>query len=216
MRFISPSILAADPGRLSNEAEAIASAGADWLHLDVMDGHFVPNITYGPWIVELAKKAVNIPLDAHLMVSDPLFWAPIFAQKGAHYVSVHLEATVHLHKVLSSIRDLGVKSGVAINPATPIGNLVPALPWLDLIIVMGVNPGFAGQPFIPETVSRVKELKGLLEDKGAKEILIEVDGGVTDQNAKALWDAGADALVSGSFLFKSSDKAATIKDLRKA
>ncbi|MDR2352544.1 MAG: ribulose-phosphate 3-epimerase [Deltaproteobacteria bacterium] len=213
MTLISPSILAADTGRFREEAQAVEGAGADWLHLDIMDGHFVPNITFGPWIVQMAKKAVKIPLDAHLMVSDPLVWGPIFAEAGADYVSIHVETTPHLHKALTSIKDKGAKAGVAINPTTPCVFLEPLLPYIDLIIVMGVNPGFAGQPFIPETTGKVRQIAALLKNR-APNILLEVDGGVTDQNARDLGLAGATALVSGSHLFKSLDYGATIRDLK--
>ncbi|MDR1166150.1 MAG: ribulose-phosphate 3-epimerase [Deltaproteobacteria bacterium] len=213
MTLIAPSLLSADPGRLAEEASAVASAGADWLHLDVMDGNFVPNITFGPWIVKMARQAASIPLDAHLMVADPLFWAPVFAAAGAHYVTIHAEATPHLHKALASIRESGAKAGIALNPGTPISVVEPLIPYLDLIILMGVNPGFSGQPFIPETVDRTRQLADLIAQKGAA-ILLEVDGGVTAQNSSALAAAGAEILVSGSFLFRSDDYAAAIRELK--
>jgi ribulose-phosphate 3-epimerase len=213
MTLIAPSILSADPGILTDEAKTVEKSGADWLHLDVMDGVFVPNITFGAWIVGMAKKAISIPLDAHLMVSNPLLWGPLFAEAGAHYVSVHVEATPHLHKALYSIKEKGAKPGVAINPATPLEFLKPVLTYVDLIIIMGVNPGFSGQPFIPETVERTREAAELIKRSG-RDILLEVDGGVTDKNAASLAEAGATVLVSGSFFFKSSDKKQTVLDLK--
>ncbi|MDR2350668.1 MAG: ribulose-phosphate 3-epimerase [Deltaproteobacteria bacterium] len=213
MVLVAPSILSADPGFLEDEARSLEAAGADWLHLDVMDGNFVPNITFGPWILKVAKKASKIPLDAHLMVTDPLFWGPAFAEAGADYVSVHVETCPHLHKTLLSIREKGARPGIALNPLTPLSFAVPALPLVDLVVIMGVNPGFSGQPFIPETVERVREAAELIRKSG-RDVSLEVDGGVTDELAGPLVAAGATVLVSGSFLFKSPDKALTIGKLQ--
>jgi ribulose-phosphate 3-epimerase len=180
-----------------------------------MDGHFVPNITFGPWIVNAAAGAAPVPLDAHLMVADPLLWGPVFAQEGAHYVSVHAEATAHLHKALSAIREKGARPGLALNPATPLSFLEPVCGMLELVVIMGVNPGFSGQPYIPETAERVRQASRLLKEKGSR-ALLEVDGGVTDKNAGELALAGADVLVSGSYLFRSPDRAKAVRDLRGA
>jgi ribulose-phosphate 3-epimerase len=215
--YIAPSILSADPGSLEREIRDLADAGASFSHLDIMDGNFVPNITFGPWLATLAKKASPLPVDAHLMVKDPLYWAPVFADAGADYVSVHAEAAPHLHKALTSIREHGAKAGVAINPGTPIYVVEPVLPYLDLIVIMGVNPGFSGQPYIPETAAKVERLARFLWDEGYQDkILIEVDGGVTDQNIASLVKAGAQVLVTGSFLFKSGNYPETIKRLKAA
>ncbi|MDR1578149.1 MAG: ribulose-phosphate 3-epimerase [Deltaproteobacteria bacterium] len=215
MTIIAPSLLSAAPGRLTEEIQAIEAAGADWLHLDIMDGHFTPNLTFGPWIVELAKKETKLPLDVHLMVTDPLAQAKIFAQAGADFISVHVEATPHLHLVLDTIQRAGARPGVALNPLTPLDFLEPSLDFLDLIVIMGVNPGWAGQAFIPRTVKRVAQVSHLLAtQKKDRSIFLEVDGGVSDQTAPALIQAGASVLVSGSYVFKSRDYGQAIAGLR--
>jgi ribulose-phosphate 3-epimerase len=178
-----------------------------------MDGHFVPNLTFGPSIAKMVKKISNIPIEAHLMVSDPLTFGPLFAKTGADYVTVHVEATHHLHRALEAIRDAGAKPGAVINPGTPLITLEPCLKQMELIVVMGVNPGFSGQPFIPDTPLRVLELSRLLKSKNL-DIPIEVDGGVSDQNALELFKAGANILVSGSHLFSSPDYGQAIKKLK--
>ncbi|MDR2387543.1 MAG: ribulose-phosphate 3-epimerase [Deltaproteobacteria bacterium] len=212
---IAPSILSSDRGRLSDEIKAMTDAGADWIHIDVIDGHFAPNITFGPWVVEVARKATNIPLDCHLMVSDPLTYAPLFAKAGADYVSVHLEAALHTHKILSSIIEAGAKPGLAINPNTSLALLDDTLEMLELIVLMGVNPGFSGQPFIPATTKKTKKLSDTLSKLGLA-IPIEIDGGVTDKTAADLVAAGATVLVSGSHLFSSSNYAEAITNLRQS
>ncbi|MDR2442097.1 MAG: ribulose-phosphate 3-epimerase [Deltaproteobacteria bacterium] len=214
MCIIAPSILSADSGRLAQEIAAMEAAGADWLHLDIMDGHFVPNITFGPWVVEMAKKTAKIPLDVHLMVSDPLTYGPMFARAGADIVTIHTEATVHLHRALTAIREAGAKPGLVLNPATPLSAIEYSLDLVDLLVVMGVNPGFSGQPFIESTTQKVSNLTKFLQSRKLN-IPIEVDGGVNDQNAPHLAKAGATVLVSGSHLFKSKDYRAAILNLRK-
>jgi len=215
MRAIAPSILSADFTRLGEELRAMEQAGADYHHLDVMDAHFVPNLTFGPLVVEAAKRAARIPLDVHLMIDDPGAYGPICAKAGAEIVTFHFEATPHVHRVLSAIRAAGAKSGLSLTPSSPVEWLGPVLNYVDLVLIMSVNPGFGGQAFIPEALDKVANLRKFLDNNANHEILIEVDGGVTDQNAAALFEAGADILVSGSYLFQAPDYAAAIASLKK-
>jgi ribulose-phosphate 3-epimerase len=211
--LIAPSILASDFARLGEEVAAIDAAGADWIHLDVMDGHFVPNITFGPPVIAALRGVTRKPFDCHLMIAPADPYLAEFAKAGADTITIHPEAGPHLHRSLQTIRGLGKKAGVALNPATPVGVLAHVLDLVDLILVMSVNPGFGGQAFIPESLEKVRQARELA---GGRDILIEVDGGVTPENAGALAEAGADVLVAGSSVFKGGDYRASIAALRSA
>lgn len=199
---ISPSILSADFSRLGDEVRAIEAAGCDWVHVDVMDGHFVPNITIGPLIVEALRPVTKLPLDVHLMIAPTDPYLEAFAKAGADLITIHAEAGPHLDRSLQAIRALGKKAGVAINPATPVSAIQHVLDRLDLVLVMSVNPGFGGQAFIPDAIEKVRQVKALI---GERPIDIEVDGGVDPTNAGQLAAAGATALVAGSAIYKGND-----------
>ena len=204
--IIAPSILSADFARLGEECRAVQDAGADWLHVDVMDGHFVPNITIGPMVVKAIKPHVNIPIDVHLMIAPADRYLEAFAEAGADILSIHPEAGPHLNRSLRRIRDLGCRSGVVLNPATPPEAIEWALEEMDLILVMSVNPGFGGQSFILSQLKKIERLRAMTDAAGLG-ILIEVDGGVTPQTAPQCLAAGADALVAGSAVFKGGPSA---------
>jgi len=197
---LAPSILSADFARLGEAVAAIAAAGADLVHVDVMDGHFVPNISIGPAVVAAVKRSCDLPLDVHLMISQPERYVPDFVDAGADWVTVHAEASVHLHRLLTQIRESGAKVGLALNPLTPLAVLEAALPYLDQALVMSVNPGFGGQSFIPASVARVEAVKRM-RDRINPNCQIEVDGGVNVKTAPLLAAAGADVLVAGSAVF---------------
>ncbi|AYA38790.1 ribulose-phosphate 3-epimerase [Hymenobacter oligotrophus] len=211
--LLAPSLLAADFANLQAETERLAGSAADWLHCDIMDGRFVPNISFGIPVLEAIKRHAQQPLDVHLMIEDPQNYLEAFRNAGAEVITVHYEACPHLHRVIQQIKKLGCRAGVALNPHTPAWVLQDIAAELDLVCVMSVNPGFGGQSFIPHTLQKVAELKELLTDCGS-EALIEVDGGVNQQNAVPLVEAGADVLVAGSFVFNSPDPVATLADLR--
>ena len=210
---IAPSILSADFARLAEEVARVEEAGADWLHIDVMDGHFVPNLTVGPPIVEALRKVTTLPLDVHLMMTNPDAFIGEFAEAGADYLTVHVEACPHLHRTVQSIKERGVKAGVTLNPATPAGTLSEIVRDADLILIMSVNPGFGGQKFIPSSLRKIAEVRALI-DCTQSQALLEVDGGVKPDNVTEILAAGAEVLVAGSAVFSSHDYAAAITALR--
>ena len=209
-RLLAPSILSADFNYLHNDVMLVNSSEADWFHVDVMDGVFVPNISFGFPILQHVKKIAQKPLDVHLMIVQPDRYLQEFAEAGADVITVHLEACTHIHRTLQSIRSLGIKAGVAINPGTPVHALDAVLSDADLFLVMSVNPGFGGQKFIPATYDKVRQLRGLL-DACNPDALIEVDGGVGPQNSAALFEAGANVLVAGNAVFKDANPREAIR-----
>ena len=211
--IVSPSILAADFANLERDVKMLNSSEADWIHIDIMDGQFVPNISFGLPVMKAIHKHAEKPLDVHLMIETPDDYIQDFKDAGAEILTVHYEVCRHLHRTLQAIKAAGMKTGVAVNPHTPVHLLEDVINDIDVVLVMSVNPGFGGQKFISSTVEKVRKLKNLIDNKGASSI-IEVDGGVNSDNAKSLVDAGASALVAGSFVFKSSDPVQTIKELR--
>ncbi len=213
--LIAPSILAADFVRLADEIAAVEQAGADLLHIDVMDGHFVPNLTIGPPVVESIKKVAKVPLDVHLMITNADTFIPEFVAAGADYITVHVEACPHLHRTIQSIKERGVKAGVTLNPATPVSLLQEILADVDLVLIMSVNPGFGGQRFIPSVLKKIAAIREML-DRLQSRALLEVDGGVKPDNAAQIIAAGANVLVAGSAIFASRDYAGTIAALRAA
>ena len=214
MKLIAPSILSADFSKLGEEINAVEKAGADWIHADVMDGHFVPNITFGPLIVEAASRITTLPIDVHLMIENPDTYIPDFAKAGASWISVQVETCIHLNRTVNMIRDLGIKAGVVLNPATPVSALEWILDEIDYVLIMSVNPGFGGQSFIQSSIEKIATLKKMIDQKGLS-VLIEVDGGVNLKTIKNISRAGADVFVAGSAIFGSPDYAETISGFRK-
>ena len=213
MKKLAASILSSDFGRLSEEVKAVERAGADWIHVDVMDGHFVPNITIGPDVVRAIRKTTSLPLDVHLMIERPESYIEAFADAGAEWLSVHTEATVHLHRLIQRIRELGVKPCAALNPATPLDRIQNVLSDLDMVLVMTVNPGFGGQKFISSMLPKVRRCRELIDQSGAN-VLLEVDGGVHSDTIGDLSEAGADVFVSGSAIFQGADYTRNIDALK--
>ena len=215
MPLIAPSMLSADFLKLGSEIEMINNSDADWFHLDVMDGRFVPNITFGMPIIAAMKKYARKPFDVHLMIEEPEKYFEAFAKAGADILSVHVETSRHLHRSLQAIKGLGMKAGVAINPHTPVSLLAEVITDIDVVCMMSVNPGFGGQSFIEHTISKIRQLKQIITERDAP-TLIEIDGGVTLDNADIIVKTGADVLVAGNTVFSSPDPADTIKRLKQA
>ncbi|MCP4633137.1 MAG: ribulose-phosphate 3-epimerase [candidate division Zixibacteria bacterium] len=211
--IIAPSLLSCDFSRIADEVRAVEEAGADWLHIDVMDGHFVPNITIGPPVVEAIKKVATAPLDVHLMISEPDKYIQQFIDAGADYLSVHQEASEHLYRTVTQIKEFGGKPGISINPATPSESLLPVLNELSLILFMTVNPGFGGQAFIPEVMNKVGQIRKAIKSID-REILLSVDGGINQNTAQIAKDNGITVLVAGSYIFNSPDYKTAIQSLR--
>lgn len=210
---IAPSLLSANFSNLEKDIKMVEEGGAHLLHIDVMDGHFVPNITLGPVVVEAINEVASIPLDVHLMIDDPSYYADAFIDAGADYLTVHVESTVHLHRVIQHIKSRNIKAGVSLNPHTPLNMIENVLSDIDIILLMSVNPGFGGQVFIPQTLQKLIDLNEMLRQKNAEHIEIEVDGGIKTENIKEVSDAGCDIFVSGSGIFKANDPASKIAEM---
>lgn len=211
--MIAPSILSADFSRLGEEIDSVVKAGADVIHVDVMDGHFVPNITIGPLVVKAAKKATFLPLDVHLMIAEPDKYIEDFADAGADWITVHVETCNHLHRTIHKIKEMGKKAGAVLNPATPLESLDYILDDLDLVMLMSVNPGFGGQSFIPSSIEKIRALKNMIEKRGLN-TGIEVDGGISPETISAVAEAGANIFVAGSAVFGQEDYTEAISQLK--
>jgi len=213
MKYIAPSILSADFSKLGDEIKSVEAAGADWIHVDVMDGHFVPNITIGPLVVEAVRRVTSLPVDVHLMIENPDRYIKDFAKAGADLISVQVEACVHLNRTIHMIKEFDLRAGVVLNPSTPLSSLEWIMEDVDFIMIMSVNPGFGGQEFIPNSLDRVRALRRMIRDRGLS-TLIEIDGGVNEKTIKMISDAGVDVFVAGSAIFKSPDYKKTIDTFR--
>ncbi len=213
---LSPSLLSADFVRLADDVAMLESAGVEYLHVDVMDGRFVPNITIGPPVVTALRNCTDLPLDCHLMIEEPDRYVDAFADAGASILTVHVEADRHLYRTIDRIRDRGMKAGVTLNPATSLTMIEPILPYVDLVLLMSVEPGFGGQSFIPNLYNRARRLRSMLDEAGRSEVLIEVDGGVKLANIAKVYHAGVDIVVSGSGIFGTDNPAATVAAMRAA
>jgi ribulose-phosphate 3-epimerase len=214
MKLIAPSILSADFARLGEEIKAVEAAGADWIHADVMDGHFVPNITFGPMVVRAVRQITQLPIDVHLMIENPDRYVPAFVKAGADWISVQVETCVHLNRSIQQIKELGARAGAVLNPATPLESLEWILEDLDYVLVMSVNPGFGGQAFIPNSLQRLKNLRKMIDARHLN-TLIEIDGGVNTRTIAEIAAAGADVFVAGSAVFNSQNYAETISKFKR-
>ena len=213
MKLLAPSILSADLSNLAQQIRLVEMSGADWIHCDIMDGHFVPNITFGPVLVKAAKKSTKLPIDVHLMIKDPDKYLEDFRNAGADIISVHFEEVIHLNRTINRIKELGAKAGVVINPSTPVSSLKDIAEYIDLLLIMTVNPGFGGQKFISNSERRIAEAVDLKEKLNSK-FLIEVDGGVSSKNIKSILNAGCDVFVAGSSIFHSDNISAATTELK--
>ena len=214
MKLIAPSILSADFSRLGEEVSAVEKAGADWIHVDVMDGHFVPNITMGPLIVEAVRRVTSLPIDVHLMIEAPDRYIADFAKAGAAFISVQVEACIHLNRTIQYIKEIGARPGVVLNPSTPLDTIAWVLADVEFVLIMSVNPGFGGQTFIPGSLDKIKALRKMIDDRGLS-TLIQIDGGVNPENIKSISQAGADVFVAGSAIYGTQDYKKTIDDFRR-
>jgi len=213
MKYIAPSILSADFAKLGDEIRSVEEAGADWIHVDVMDGHFVPNITIGPLVVEAASSVTTLPLDVHLMIENPDRYISDFAKAGADLISVQVEACIHLDRTIQMIKEFDLRAGVVLNPSTPLSSIEWIIEQVDLVTIMSVNPGFGGQDFIPNSLDKIRALRRMIQDQSLS-ILVEIDGGVKEKTIKNISDAGVDVFVAGSAIFKSPDYKKTITKFR--
>jgi ribulose-phosphate 3-epimerase len=215
MKIIAPSILSADFSRLGEEIEAVEKAGADWIHIDVMDGHFVPNLTIGPGVVASLRKTTPLPFDVHLMITHPERYVDTFADAGSDVITVHVEVAGHLHRTITLIKEKGLKAGLSLNPATPLSQAEAILGDLDLLLIMTVNPGFGGQKFIGTMLPKIEQARKMI-DRLAPHVILEVDGGITAENIRAVADAGADVFVAGAAVFGGGDYGRSIRMLKTA
>ena len=213
--YIAPSILSADLLKLEEQVKLVADNGADLIHIDVMDGHFVPNLTFGPNMVAAVKRVTNIPLDVHLMITNPDRYVEDYARAGADILTVHQEVCHHLHRVIQQIHAAGMKAGVSLNPSTPVAMIEDVITDVELVLVMSVNPGFGGQQFIPRSLEKISQVK-MMAEKAGKQLMIEVDGGINPETARLVVESGANVLVAGNAIFKQPDIVAAMNDIKKA
>ncbi|WP_457626446.1 ribulose-phosphate 3-epimerase [Persephonella sp.] len=214
MKLIAPSILSADFSKLGEEIKAVESGGADIIHLDIMDGRYVPNITIGIPVIESIRNITDLPFDAHLMIVEPEKYVPDFIKAGCDMISFHMDACIHSHRLVDYIKSQGIKAGVVLNPATPVNTLEEIIHFVDYVLIMSVNPGFGGQKFIPQTLEKVKKLRILMEETGRTDILIEIDGGIKESNIAEVSAAGVNIFVAGSSVFKAEDPAQAVRKLK--